>query len=309
MKQALRSVVVAVSWLVALAAGATDLSNSVPGSITDGVDAIEYRLFVPQGLVPGQKVPLILFLHGMGDRGIDNVSQADWMEELQQRTKSGPYAAYVLAPQAKRNMWFGRRFWARDALPLSLGALRQVMNDEPHVDRRRVYVTGVSMGAYGVWDLLKQEPRLFAAAVPMSGIGDPSTGASIDTPVWAFHGDHDTQVHCNGSRAIVAAMKFAGKDVRYTEVKGGNHFIWPDCYSRDDLYAWMFAQHRADDGVFASERRLERMTPVAGVGKRDPRVGEPAIAAVACTAAGWVAIRRRRRRGTPFVLVGPRLWT
>src|SRR5260221_4850542 len=84
---------------------ATDLSNTTTGSVYDGTASIPYRLFNPEGIDPGQKVPLILFLQGMGDRGTDNVSQTFWMDQLAQHTRSGKFAAKILAPQIDTTMW------------------------------------------------------------------------------------------------------------------------------------------------------------------------------------------------------------
>src|SRR5438876_3631909 len=89
-----------------IASAATDLSNSITGSVSDGSASIPYRLFEPQGTSPGQKLPLVLFLHGAGDRGTDNVGQTYWAGQLIDHTRSGQYAAYVLAPQINTNMWF-----------------------------------------------------------------------------------------------------------------------------------------------------------------------------------------------------------
>ena len=224
---------------------ATDLSNSITGSVSDGSVTIPYRLFEPEGVEPGQKVPLVLFLHGMGNRGTDNVAQTQWMSELAQHTRSGQYAAYVLAPQIDTNMWFS---WGKDeteGMSLTVMALKQAMND-PHVDTSRIYVTGTSMGGFGTWDILTREPNTFAAAVPMSGGGDPSTASVIkDTPIWAFHGSVDSVVPVQMTRDMIQAVRDAGGSPLYTEVEGGDHVIWPQIYADENntLYSWLFSQH------------------------------------------------------------------
>lgn len=230
---------------------AADVSNSIVGSVSDGTASIPYRLFQPQGEAPGQKVPLILYLHGMGERGTDNVTQTTWMGNLAAKTSSGQYAAYVLAPQINTSMWFSSNSSTpSEAMSLTLQALHQAMNN-PNVDTSRIYVTGVSMGGFGTWDILRRDPNTFAAAVPMSGGGDPSTASAIkDTPIWAFHGSADNVVSVDTTRNMIAALKDAGGSPNYTEVAGGGHVIWPEMYqdAGNTLYSWLFSQ-RLGNGV------------------------------------------------------------
>ena len=126
---------------------AADHSNSIVGSVSDGTASIPYRLFQPQGEAPGQKVPLILYLHGMGERGTDNVTQTTWMGNLAAKTSSGQYAAYVLAPQINTSMWFSSNSSKpSEAMSLTLQALHQAMNN-PNVDQCP-HTTGSSRGAW-----------------------------------------------------------------------------------------------------------------------------------------------------------------
>src|SRR4051794_28334589 len=168
---------------------ATDLSTSVTGSVSDGSSSLPYRLFEPQGLPTGQKAPLVLFLHGMGDSGTDNIAQTRLMGGLVNATQSGQYASYVLAPQIDTHSWF-QSFSSTptEAMKLTIDALKKGINTE-NIDTSRVYVTGLSMGGMGTWDILGREPKMFAAAVPMSGGADLKTASKIkDVPIWAFHG-------------------------------------------------------------------------------------------------------------------------
>lgn len=266
---------------------ATDLSNSVTGSITDGHSSIPYRLFEPTGLQPGQKAPLVLFLHGMGDRGTDNVKQTEWMGGLVNATKSGQYASYVLAPQIDTNSWF-QSFSSTptEAMKLTISALKKVINTE-NIDPSRVYVTGNSMGGMGTWDILAREPKLFAAAVPMSGGGDTRTASTIkDIPVWDFHGDHDSIVPVSASREMIQALRDAGGDPRYTEVAGGDHVIWDPIYNdaSHSLYPWLFSQHLGNGTVSAE----------GVVAQVSASVPEPA--SITCIAVAGLALLGRRRR-------------
>jgi predicted peptidase len=289
-----------VPTLVALpAAAATDLSNSITGSVSDGAASINYRLFQPQGVTAGEKVPLVLFLHGMGDRGTDNVGQTYWMGQLQQHTSSGQYAAYVLAPQIDSSMWFSSNSSTpTEAMKLTISALKQAMAD-PHVDTSRIYVTGVSMGSFGTWDILRREPNLFAAAVPMSGGGDPSTASTIkDVPIWAFHGSADDVVNVQSTRDMVAALEAVGGNVKYTEVEGGDHFIWPQIYgdASNTLYSWLFSQHLSEglDTTLAAASLMQAAPSLSVAVTTATAVPEPA--SIGLIAVGGMILLKRRWR-------------
>jgi predicted peptidase len=237
------------------------LAGSIGGTVSDGVKTIPYRLYKPAEADSGQELPLILFLHGKGERGTDNILQTTWLGNLVKATRSGQYAAYVLAPQIDPGMWFQSYTSSpTEAMRLTIRALEQVMAGE-NVDPARVYVTGVSMGGMGAWDILRWEPNLFAAAVPMSGGADPATAGAIkDVPVWAFHGTNDTVVPVSATRNIIAALRAAGGSPKYTEIAGGGHVIWNGVYadSSNTLYPWLFSQRRpaapAPAPVFSASR-------------------------------------------------------
>lgn len=222
--------------------------DSTTGSVSDGVATIPYRLYEPSGVAPGQKVPLILYLHGMGERGTDNVLQTTWMGGLVKNATSGQYASYILAPQIDTSMWFqSYNSSPTEAMKLTIKALQQVIQSQ-NIDTSRIYVTGVSMGGMGVWDILRWLPNTFAAAVPMSAAADPSTAAAIkDVPVWAFQGSNDTLVPASATRAMIQALRNAGGNPKYTEIAGGGHVIWNPIYNdaSNTLYPWLFAQQKA----------------------------------------------------------------
>ncbi|HEY7119341.1 MAG TPA: DUF4038 domain-containing protein [Tepidisphaeraceae bacterium] len=219
--------------------------GSVTGSVTDGVKTIPYRLFEPSGVGAGQRLPLILYLHGMGERGTDNVLQTTWMGGIVNHTQSGQYAAYVLAPQIDPSMWFQSYNGSpTEAMSLTIKALDQVIATHD-IDTTRIYVTGVSMGAMGAWDILRWAPGRFAAAVPLSGYANPNTASAIkNVPIWAFHGSNDTIVPVSGSRNMIAALRAAGGNPKYTEIAGGGHVIWNPIYNdpSNTLYSWLFSQ-------------------------------------------------------------------
>jgi predicted esterase len=248
-----------------------NLTGSVTGSVTDGVKTIPYRLYKPSGVPVGQKVPLILYLHGRDERGTDNVKHTTWLRGIVSNTKSGQYAAYVLAPQIDPSMWFQSYNGSEtQAMKLTIQAVRQVMATE-NVDPSRIYVTGVSMGGMGAWDAIKWEPNLFAAAVPMSGYANPNTASTIkDIPIWAFHGSNDTIVNVSGTRNIINAIRAAGGTPKYTEVAGGGHVIWDPIYfdASNTLFPWLFGQRRA---VPASAPDVPTLPPVTVPSKPAPK--------------------------------------
>ena len=274
--------------LAAFSARATDLSNSITGSVSDGTSSIPYREFQPQGLTVGQKVPLILFLHGAGDRGTDNVGQTYWMNNLQAKTSSGQYAAYVLAPQIDSNSWFSSAGTTpTEAMSLTMQALHEAMQN-PNVDTSRIYVTGVSMGSFGTWDILRRNPTLFAAGVPMSAGGDPSTASAIkNIPIWTFHGSADDVVPVQTTRDMVAALQAVGGNIQYTEVAGGSHYIWPAVYAdaSNTLYPWLFSQHLDSGNILPPGSLVSGALPVP----------EPASLGL-LTLSGLSLLRRRTRR-------------
>ena len=296
MYQNLRQLVALValaSFAVAGSSRATDLSNSITGSVSDGVASIPYRLFEPQAPVAGEKLPLILFLHGMGDRGTDNVGQTYWMNNLASKTQSGQYAAYVLAPQINQNMWFSSNSSkASEAMSLTLQAVHQAMSN-PNIDTSRIYVTGVSMGSFGTWDILRRDPSLFAAAVPMSGGGDPTTAGAIkNVPIWAFHGSADDVVSVDTTRNMIQALKDAGGSPNYTEVAGGDHYIWPEVYqdASNTLYSWLFSQHlgETDPSLMAAPSLTE--TPAAPAMMTSAAVTSAVVATPEPTCLGLLAL-------------------
>ncbi|HEV7234704.1 MAG TPA: prolyl oligopeptidase family serine peptidase [Ktedonobacteraceae bacterium] len=118
------------------------------------------------------------------------------------------------------------------------------------IDSNRLYITGLSLGGYGVWDAIERWPSYFAAAIPIAGAGDPSKAAVLkDLPIWAFHGSADTTVPASGSRDMIATIKAAGGHPLYTEYPGAGHEIWDFVYATTGtaqhtpgVLSWLFSQ-------------------------------------------------------------------
>jgi predicted peptidase len=210
---------------------------------TLGVDGTthKYVVYVPRDYSADKKWPVILFLHGAGERGNDGLKQSDVGIGRALRFFSERYPAVVVMPQCPT----GDR-WAGKPAEMALKALDQTMK-EYSTDADRQYLTGLSMGGYGSWLIASQHPERFAAVVPICGGGQPSEMASKlkELPIWNFHGDRDGAVPVPRSREMVEAIKAAGgTKIKYTEYPGVEHNSWDRAYAEKDLAEWLFAQKR-----------------------------------------------------------------
>jgi predicted peptidase len=212
-----------------------------------------YRIYQPKAAAPGNKLPLLLFLHGAGERGDDNAAQLKHglKQFIAQQEK---YPCFIVAPQCPKNKKWAEVDWsaATHATPekpsdsyASLIPLLESLQKELPIDSKRLYVTGLSMGGYGTWDLITRLPDTFAAAAPICGGGDESKAAVIaKVPQWIFHGSADTAVKPERSRNMVEALKKAGGAPKYTEYPGVGHNSWDKAYADPELWTWMFAQKK-----------------------------------------------------------------
>jgi predicted peptidase len=212
-----------------------------------------YRLFVPAPLEKGRSYPLVVFLHGGGGRGDDNLKQIEggngFLIDLVTRPESQAlYPCLVVAPQSpSREGWIEYdSITPTSQLQLVL-ELIDTLEKSYNVDPQRLYVMGQSMGGFGSFAVVTMRPSMFAAFVPISGGGDPTkAGAIARVPMWAFHGDEDAAVEVERSRRMVSAMTAAGGKPRYSEYKGEGHLIWSKVVREQELLPWMFAQRRGD---------------------------------------------------------------
>jgi predicted peptidase len=213
-------------------------------------DTLPYRLLKPVSPSALEVFPLIIFLHGSGERGNDNEAQLKYMTDLFLDSKyRGKYPCYVLAPQCpKKNVWAD---YNRDgtlskepATPARLVMeLVDKISSEFAIDSSRIYITGLSMGGYGTWDLLARYPGKFAAAVPICGGGDVQTASRIKhIPLWAFHGAKDPVVPPSQSRKMIKALQQAGGSPGYTEYPDIEHTSWVQAYQEPHLVPWLFKQ-------------------------------------------------------------------
>lgn len=220
-------------------------------------EQLPYRLMLPAGYDPQGKTkyPLVLFLHGAGERGTDNVKQLiHGTKEFAKPANRQKYPAFVLAPQCPNNKRWVEVDWSLDShqqLPEDSATMQLVLQliatlqKEYRIDQQRQYVTGLSMGGYGTWDLVTRHPEMWAAAAPVCAGGDETVAARCaKIPIWAFHGDQDTVVKPHRSRKMIEAIRKAGGEPRYTEYPGVGHNSWAPAYADPQLMEWMFAQKR-----------------------------------------------------------------
>jgi len=206
--------------------------------ITKAVD-LDYLLFLPQGYGrdPEKKWPLMLFLHGAGERG----------DRLELVKKHGPpklveqqpdFPFIVVSPQCPAGSW-----WP-DKLD-DLSALLDEVEADYAVDSHRIYLTGLSMGGYGTWSLAQDQPERFAAIVPICGGGSRALARRLkDLPVWVFHGAQDKTVPPEESEKMVAAIERAGGSPRLTIYPDAGHDSWTETYDNPELYEWLLSNVR-----------------------------------------------------------------
>ena len=273
------------------AAARNALTSSQALTFTDGANSIPYRLFEPNGFnTPGSSFPLILFLHGAGERGTNNTAQVtSHIQGLIDRTELGSSAAYLIAPQCPLN-----QSWLNTPLRLALDLTDQFIATH-NVDPTRVYITGLSMGGFGTFEAIVNRPGMFAAAVPMSGGGNPSlANAYAQVPIWSFHGGADTTVPPSSSRNTISAIQNAGgTKERYTELAGQGHVIWAPIYNGNN-----FAYDTNYTGTYATDGSGDMYTWLFA----QQAVPEPTTTVLLLTAAAWIG--GRRRRAGPTIGIG-----
>jgi len=216
---------------------------------------VKYRWSAPENPEKGKTYPLVLFLHGAGERGGDNAAQLKHgVTPLLEGAKKLGEPCFLIAPQCPADRW-----WA----PISMQTMRLNAADQPNplleavlalvddtlktqpVDAKRFYVTGLSMGGYATWDLLGRVPKRIAAAIPICGGGDPAQVAKFkDIPVWAFHGETDPTVPVKSTKDMIAALEQAGGKPKATYYPGVGHNSWTRAYDDPETIRWLFGQRR-----------------------------------------------------------------
>jgi predicted peptidase len=228
-------------------------------TVTVGGQVFRYQVYVPSNYADVERWPVMMFLHGSGERGRDGLLQTVVGLGAAIRRDPTRYPAIVVFPQVPADSeWIGVPGEA------AMGALEQTMK-EFRTDPDRVYLTGLSLGGRGTWYLAYRYPERFAAVVPIcgwvsagrstrwtSGVVPAADGEPFAAlarrlgklPIWIFHGEVDAAVSVEESRKAAAALEKAGADVRYTEFLGVDHNSWDAAYASPEFTTWLFAQRR-----------------------------------------------------------------
>lgn len=215
-----------------------------------GKDSLRYRLLYPDNDT-NQRYPMVVFLHGSGERGSDNDGQLKWgVINYASDESMKMHPCFVIAPQCPE----GER-WADfedtdkwgDATK-SMVLLRELIDwmvKTFNIDTGRIYITGLSMGGYGVYDAIMRYPHLFAAAVPVCGGGDSSKASLIkDLPIWIIHSADDPVVSPDYSLKMLTALEKAGAHPGFTLYPQTGHYVWLQAFSDPLIKEWMFRQHK-----------------------------------------------------------------
>jgi len=230
--------------------------------LVQGNDTLRYRIMYPKNFKETEKYPVILFLHGAGERGNDNQSQlvhggklfaTDYLQER--------YPAIVIFPQCPKESYWSNVDVDRSTYPIHLKfkydqgpttPMRMVMDlldstiQQPYADDNQVYLMGLSMGGMGTFELLNRKPDTFAAAIPICGGGDPNSVSvyAKNTPLWVFHGAQDNVVNPLQSMEMVTALLKTGVFPKFTLYDFANHNSWDPAFAEPELLPWLFAHKK-----------------------------------------------------------------
>lgn len=193
----------------------------------------KYLFYLPQEYLDRTPVPLVLFLHGAGERGNDlSLVRKHGPPKLVDQGRRFPFI--LVSPQCPANRWWD---------PENLNALLDDVMSDYAVDTNRVYVTGLSMGGFGTWSLGIMYPERFAALAPVCAWGEPFAAFRLkDMPIWAFHGAKDPIVPLSRGEEMIDAVKRAGGSPRFTVYPEADHDSWTETYNNPELYSWLLRQ-------------------------------------------------------------------
>ncbi|HOQ05123.1 MAG TPA: prolyl oligopeptidase family serine peptidase [Anaerohalosphaeraceae bacterium] len=201
---------------------------------------LDYLLYLPPDYEQKDSWPLLVFLHGAGERGSDlNRVKAHGPAKLAEQGKDFPFV--IVSPQCPEGQWW-------PVLGREVMALVDEMLERYKIDPDRVYLTGLSMGGYGTWAIASAWPQRFAAIAPVCGGGRPLPAANLKkVPVWAFHGAKDPVVPLSESLQMVEAVNQAGGKAVLTVYPEAEHDSWTQTYDNPELYQWLLSHRRVQE--------------------------------------------------------------
>ncbi|MEI6578401.1 MAG: alpha/beta hydrolase-fold protein [Eubacteriales bacterium] len=212
-----------------------------------------FRIYLPAGYDKTKVYPVIVFLHGSGERGNDNNKQlaGDWFDALAKSVKDGEGTnpCILVAPQCPPDHeWADGSAKTQNMKSQVKDLIVKGIKKNYSVDTKRIYLTGFSMGGYGAWYITTKYPNMFAAAVPVAGGGQPGFAWLLkDVPIWAAHSLFDKSVNVINSIAMVEALKGINGNIKYTQyndIKYGHGDAAKLIYSTPELFTWLFAQSK-----------------------------------------------------------------
>lgn len=238
---------------------AQTVSEYEAANYLDGADTLRYRILKPKNKEADKKYPLVIFLHGSGERGQDNSAQLKHGSSLFTSAENREnFKAYVVFPQCPEgDYWanisytnegnglgfgFKKQAPPQKSLKMVLGLLDELLK-RPDVDTSRVYVMGLSMGGMATYELLQRRPTVFAAAIPICG-GANTENAQLyaeNTPVWIFHGTDDRVIHPKYSIEMATAINEAGGSPRLNLYDKTGHDSWTRAFAEPDFLSWLFS--------------------------------------------------------------------
>lgn len=202
-----------------------------------------YQVYIPAQIKDGEKLPLIVFLHGIRERGSGGYISGMFGQVVKQYLKQMP--SIVLLPQCRPNA-----YWTNTQMDKMVMRQIEAVSNEFSIDEKRKYLMGVSMGGYGVLHFASNYPKDFAALVSICG-GSPLTNGNRfapiaekigKTPAWFFHGAEDNIVQVSESRNIVSAIRENGGNVKYSEYPNVGHNVWLNALGEKELMPWLLSQ-------------------------------------------------------------------
>lgn len=219
-------------------------------------NSMPYRMLSPSEIESGKEYPLVLFLHGSGERGNDNEKQlAHGASIFSNPVNSDKYPAFVVFPQCKEKYWTGKideqSFMPGSPVPPESKAEETLMELINHliannpIDKNRIYIVGISMGGIATYDLVCRHPDIFTAAVPICGAVNPERLSDAkDVKFMIFHGEEDDEVPSYCSREAYKALNSIGANVEYIEFAGIGHDCWSSAFNYPTLLSWLFSQSK-----------------------------------------------------------------
>ena len=217
-------------------------------------EKLNYRFRKPKNCDSNKKYPILFFLHGAGGRGSNNNDQildAGSISAFEKQNIFTKHNSYFLAAQVPHNKKWVNVDWSLSEhtipkISKTMYLAFELLDDtliKNNIDMNKIYVMGISMGGFGVWDALQRRPNFFAAGVPICGGGDVKQSKSIShIPIWIWHGSKDAIINVDRSRNMYKAMKNFTCEIKYTEIKNRGHDVWTEAWNSNDLWNWLYLQ-------------------------------------------------------------------